>query len=409
MGGAPLGCARSRPYLLYDAMDSVPVDLLLRTATFALAMSAAAMIATRDVGPRKRGAAAPLLAFAIGGIGAFAVSSAPMAVRWFGPVALLFDAWCIATPAALWILAQTLFREDFRPGPLHWTAAGALTAATLAADLGRFRLGLLGGHPAVAQALLLAGRGAALLLVLAAGYTALGGWRVDLVESRRRARGIFVAIIVAVFATLTASDFIFGPAGASARWLALGHSALVAIAFALLQAVARGSVDELVSEPARRAELAVLPSKQTEATVSRVPVSRSRAITAALAGRVVAEMDSHALWRREGLGIGELAAALNTQEYLLRRAINQHLGYRNFNDFLHEYRLREAALRLTSPADDALPVLTIALDCGYGSIGPFNRAFKARFGVTPTQYRNQRHDEREQAAPPAAGASRPVA
>ena len=33
-------------------------------------------------------------------------------------------------------------------------------------------------------------------------------------------------------------------------------------------------------------------------------------------------------------------------------------------------------------------MLTIALDCGYGSIGPFNRAFKARFGITPTQFRN---------------------
>ncbi|HET7032953.1 MAG TPA: hypothetical protein VFJ48_07495, partial [Casimicrobiaceae bacterium] len=331
-------------------MDSIPVDLLLRAATFALAMSAAVMIATRDVAPRERGVAAPLLAFAIGGIGAFAVSSAPMALRWFGPVALAFDAWCIATPAALWILAQTLFREDFRPGAIHWTAAGALTAVTLAADLGRFRLGLLGDDPAVAQALLLAGRGAALALVLAAGYTALGEWRVDLVESRRRARVIFVAIIFAVFATLIASDFIFGPAGASAGWLAVGHSVLVAITFALLQAVSRGRVDELISEPASRTELAVLSSEHAGPTVTRVPATRSRAITAALASRVAAEMEAQALWRREGLGIGELAAALNTQEYLLRRAINQHLGYRNFNDFLHEYRLREAARRLASPA-----------------------------------------------------------
>ena len=389
-------------------MDSVPVDLLLRAATFALAMSTAVMIVTRNVAPRTRNAAAPLLAFAIGGIGAFAVSSAPMAVRWFGPVALAFDAWCIATPAALWILAQTMFREDFRPGPLHWTAAGVLTAVTLAADLGRFRLGLLGDVPAIAQTLLLAGRGAALLLVLAASYTALGEWRVDLVESRRWARGIFVAIVFAVFATLAASDFIFGPTGASPGWLALGHSVLVAITFALLQAVARGSVDALVSEPAR-AELAALSGERAGATVARVTVTRSRAITAALASRVVAEMEAQALWRREGLGIGDLAAALNTQEHLLRRAINQHLGYRNFNDFLHEHRLREAARRLASSADDALPVLTIALDCGYGSIGPFNRAFKARFGVTPTQYRNQRHDERARAAAPDASASRPVA
>jgi AraC-like DNA-binding protein len=116
-------------------------------------------------------------------------------------------------------------------------------------------------------------------------------------------------------------------------------------------------------------------------------VVRGDAAEAALAARVVAAMGERRLWKREGLGIGDLAAELHTQEYLLRRAINRHLGYRNFNDFLHEYRLGEAARRLADPAEAHLPILTIALDCGYGSIGPFNRAFKARFEVTPTHYR----------------------
>jgi AraC-like DNA-binding protein len=101
-------------------------------------------------------------------------------------------------------------------------------------------------------------------------------------------------------------------------------------------------------------------------------------------------MASDRLWKREGLGIAELAEALGTQEYILRRAINRRLGYRNFNDFLHHYRLGEVAHRLADPAERHLPVLTIALDCGYGSIGPFNRAFKARFGVTPSQFRELR-------------------
>jgi AraC-like DNA-binding protein len=79
-----------------------------------------------------------------------------------------------------------------------------------------------------------------------------------------------------------------------------------------------------------------------------------------------------------------LAQTLGVDEALLRRQINQHLGYRNFNDFLHHYRLQEAAERL---AHEDLPVLTIALECGYGSIGPFNRAFKQRFGMTPSEYR----------------------
>jgi AraC-like DNA-binding protein len=34
-----------------------------------------------------------------------------------------------------------------------------------------------------------------------------------------------------------------------------------------------------------------------------------------------------------------------------------------------------------------LPVLSIALEVGYGSIGPFNRAFKARMGMTPSRFR----------------------
>lgn len=32
-------------------------------------------------------------------------------------------------------------------------------------------------------------------------------------------------------------------------------------------------------------------------------------------------------------------------------------------------------------------MLTIALDAGFQSIGPFNRAFKADTGMTPTEYR----------------------
>jgi len=34
-------------------------------------------------------------------------------------------------------------------------------------------------------------------------------------------------------------------------------------------------------------------------------------------------------------------------------------------------------------------VLTIALDLGYGSLGPFNRAFKEMTGMTPTAYREK--------------------
>ena len=90
------------------------------------------------------------------------------------------------------------------------------------------------------------------------------------------------------------------------------------------------------------------------------------------------------VYRREGLSLTDLAQTLKMSEATLRELINQRLGFRNFNDFLHHHRLREATERLSR---EDLPILTIALGCGYGSIGPFNRAFKQRLGVTPTEFR----------------------
>ncbi len=372
-------------------MDLHSLDLMLRGATFAVAIATAAAILAR----RRKGWPSGLAAFAVAGIAAFIAASMPRGLETIGPALFAFDAWCIATPAIVWMLAGTMFRDGFRPGPAHLAVAGVLVTVTFAGDWGRFRLGLLGGQPELAQALFLAGRAMALVLLVAACVFAVAHWRADLIESRRRARAVVVGIISAVFAALVASDFIFGPAGAGPGWLALGHLALLAIAFALLQIVARGGLDELLTVPtgvAAAPRLAVVGHDSGPGGSARpaVAVLRSDGAEIALAQRVTAAMEAHKLWKRERLGIADLARELGTQEYLLRRAINRRLGYRNFNDFLHDYRLAEAALRLADPAEQHLPVLTIALDCGYGSIGPFNRAFKARFGLTPSQFRQVR-------------------
>ncbi|HEY3195909.1 MAG TPA: AraC family transcriptional regulator [Candidatus Dormibacteraeota bacterium] len=60
-----------------------------------------------------------------------------------------------------------------------------------------------------------------------------------------------------------------------------------------------------------------------------------------------------------------------------------------FGETLGEYvrrrRLETAALRLV--AQPRLPVLQVALSVGFGSTEAFARAFKARFGSTPTAWR----------------------
>jgi AraC family transcriptional regulator len=62
----------------------------------------------------------------------------------------------------------------------------------------------------------------------------------------------------------------------------------------------------------------------------------------------------------------------------------------------HQYvlrtRLRNAATLLTVASSR---ILDIALDCGFGDVSNFNRAFHAEFGVTPRVYRRQRGGPQE--------------
>ena len=58
-----------------------------------------------------------------------------------------------------------------------------------------------------------------------------------------------------------------------------------------------------------------------------------------------------------------------------------------FNVFLNNHRIEEAKAALADPSQAEVPVITIAMDAGFQSLGPFNRAFKATTGVTPTEYR----------------------
>lgn len=56
----------------------------------------------------------------------------------------------------------------------------------------------------------------------------------------------------------------------------------------------------------------------------------------------------------------------------------------------HQYilrtRLRRAAVRLLA---DSEKILDIALDCGFGDVSNFNRAFRTEFGMNPRAYRAQ--------------------
>ncbi len=98
-------------------------------------------------------------------------------------------------------------------------------------------------------------------------------------------------------------------------------------------------------------------------------------------------IDAEAVFRQEGLTVASLAQRIGTQEARLRQVINVQLGFKNFNAFLHHYRIAEARRVLADPAQRHRSVAEIAYEVGYASLGPFNRAFKDLAGVTPTEFR----------------------
>lgn len=110
----------------------------------------------------------------------------------------------------------------------------------------------------------------------------------------------------------------------------------------------------------------------------------------ALKKKLVSAFEETKLYRKEGLTIGQLAEDLEVQEYKLRRLINQAMGFRNFPDFLNRYRIQEACEILLDSGKDEVPIIRVAMDLGYQSLGPFNRAFKELTGVTPTEFRRNR-------------------
>jgi AraC-like DNA-binding protein len=58
-----------------------------------------------------------------------------------------------------------------------------------------------------------------------------------------------------------------------------------------------------------------------------------------------------------------------------------------YSDFVLELRLDLARRMLSSPRYEASTVTSVAFDSGFGDLSSFNRRFKQRYGMTPSEYR----------------------
>ncbi len=337
--------------------DALVYELLLRgIAIGALASTAA--------GIWRAGPGRPVSVAALGlcvSIAGYAIESSTIARHALGPVAEFANIVSFSGAGFVWLLIVTLF-EDRRINAVTLAPATVLTAwglVGLAVPQGGLAERIFASHHIMQAALALHA-----LAIIARG------WRGDLVEARRRARGPFLAMVA--FYTLTLSSVqtaeIFGLVVAYADLTAALALALLCFTGAVLFLRARG---ELLG-----AATGASPSKDSAESVDQPTLDKLDACMA------IAEA-----WRREGLTIGALAEEVGVPEHRLRRLINDHLGFRNFAAFVNARRIEAAKALLTDPVQSRTTISAIAFDLGFGSLGPFNRAFKDATGVTPTEFR----------------------
>jgi AraC family transcriptional regulator len=85
------------------------------------------------------------------------------------------------------------------------------------------------------------------------------------------------------------------------------------------------------------------------------------------------------------LSLGEIAERCKVSRFHLAHAFGEATG-RPVMEYVRQRRLTEAACALAAGAGD---ILDVALDSGYASHEAFTRAFKAEFGKTPEEVRDQ--------------------
>lgn len=85
----------------------------------------------------------------------------------------------------------------------------------------------------------------------------------------------------------------------------------------------------------------------------------------------------------EHITVADLAAICDFSEYHFMRFFKKHVGMTCI-DYINNYRLDMASTMLKEKDDS---VMEIALDTGFNNISYFNKVFKSKFKMTPSQYR----------------------
>jgi AraC-like DNA-binding protein len=306
----------------------------------------------------------------------------PQFLGWLDWWALPLVAIAYGKAAAFWLFSRALFDDGFKMKPLDWVIlVGMMVFGGVWVTLGALDL--------MTEPVQIPHQIAQIVLAATAAWVAWKGRGADLVESRRRARIAFVLLSSLFMIGITLSYIAPGRPGPLVVDLNVLRMFVMGLGMAVLVAGLRS--EEMFSTSGKT--IAPATGEPKSVVVCTDP-AEARLLTT-----LQRLMEEERVYREAGLTIGALASGAGAAEYVLRRLINGRLGYRNFNAYLNAWRLADAKAALQDPAQRDVPISTIALDAGFSSLGPFNRAFKAAEGMTPSEFRDGAPAETSNASP----------
>jgi len=271
-----------------------------------------------------------------------------------------------------WWFGLALFDDDFKLGWIEWLGAGLFVIAHMPG-----RLHYIGFNTWWSPNLEIVVSGIVLLMMIHLSYVTISGHQEDLVESRRRVRKWFASALIALIVVSILLERLADPLGIPpilsmyTVYLFTLPLGLWAVLWLAKIEPGRLSYGRKIGEPQRYSIDAIDP-KDLQAHQ-----------------RLVSIMQDERGFAEHGLTIGKLAERVGIPSHQLRSLINKSMGYRNYTAFLNHYRINAVKNDLADPKKSRMPVLTLALDAGFSSLAPFNRAFKSSEGMTPSDYRNQ--------------------
>ncbi len=229
-------------------------------------------------------------------------------------------------------------------------------------------------------------------LVLYIAFFALGS---DMAETRHQIRlSILLPLIgIAAAFNIVAVVSLFGIPALTAEQI-LEIIVTVSLLFIVMLvawglAPQRTAVFGSVLAPEDEAEQVAQPHTELLSEPNE-PLEREAALESGdhvVLNRLTILMKNEEFFKEQGLTIDQLSRRLAVPSYVLRRVINHGLDYRNFASFLNHFRIEAACEELSNPELSHKQIIGVAMDVGYQSLGPFNRAFKEAHGVTPSVYR----------------------